>query len=241
MAGENSENDVIETLDTGKALARELELLDRVSRDPSQRLLWLWQGTQSLVVPRKLAVHPRFKVAQSELASSGWTVETRATGGDATPQGPGIVNVTHVYALPPSAHFDMDAEYDRLCRPIETALGPRASRGWQAGAFCDGAHNVQWNGLKFAGTAMRFRPSRADRSRITVMAHALMLFDRPRNEAITAINRLLSALDQDRVIQIGAHTGLPLDQEPHTFCERLISEFARLPLPESPTLLEPAA
>ena len=232
---------MIETLDTGRALARELELLDRVSRDPSQRLLWLWQGSQSLVVPRKLAVHPRFTDAQAELSSSGWTVETRATGGDATPQGKGIVNVTHVYALPPSAHFDMDAEYDRLCSPIETALGPRASRGWQPGAFCDGAHNVQWNGLKFAGTAMRFRPSRADRSRVTVMAHALMLFDRPEEHAIAAINRLLSALDQDRVIQIGAHTGLPPGKDPETFCAHLIAAFAQLPLPESPTLGEPAA
>ncbi len=228
---------LIQTLDTGTALAREMALLERVSHDPSQRLLWLWQGNQTLVVPRKLAVHPSFREASDALAAQGWPVHTRATGGDATPQGPGIVNVTHVYALPADSVFQMDTEYDRICSPIETALGDGASRGWQPGAFCDGAHNVQWNRLKFAGTAMRFRPSRADRARVTVMAHALMLFEPPRGTAIKAINTLLDALGQGRVINPNAHTGLPKDMMADTFLTRLVSAFDPLPLATPMTLL----
>ncbi len=224
---------MFDRLDTAQALAREMDLLDAVSRDPGQRFLWLWQGTQSLVVPRKLAVHPAFEAAQKKLAASGWPVAVRATGGDATPQGPGILNVTHAYVLPEGLRLDMDREYDRLCAPIEQALGPGASRGWQPGAFCDGAHNVQWNGLKFAGTAMRFRPARANRSRIAVMAHALMLIDPPQADAIAALNHLLDALDQGRQIDLAAHTGLPPTLTETAFLTRLVAAFANLPL-ESP-------
>lgn len=230
----------IHTENTRTALAREMELLEQVSRDPSQRFLWLWQGTRSLVVPRKLAVHPGFEDAATALAATGTPIHTRATGGDATPQGPGIVNVTHVYALPADQSFQIDTEYDRICTPIETALGAGATRGWQPGAFCDGAHNVQWNGLKFAGTAMRFRPSRADRARVTVMAHALMLFEPPSNEAIAAINTLLSRLDQGRVIVPGAHTGLPPHLTPDAFVARLVTAFEGLPLAAPTTLLNSA-
>jgi lipoate-protein ligase A len=216
---------LIDHLPTDIALSRELDLLDRVSHAPDQRLLWVWQGTQSLVVPRKLAVQSRFTQAAADLAAQGWPVHTRSTGGDATPQGPGIVNVTHVYALPRTDRFDLDREYGRLCAPIETALGPGATRGWQPGAFCDGAHNVQFNGLKFAGTAMRFRPSKADRGRVSIMAHALMLMDPPRTDAIDAINHLLGALDQDRSIAQDAHTGLPPGDTPDRFLSRLVAAF----------------
>ncbi|MEL6587757.1 MAG: lipoate--protein ligase family protein, partial [Pseudomonadota bacterium] len=166
-----------------------------------------------------------FRLHAEGLRADGWPVFLRATGGDVTPQGPGVVNVTHVYAVPPTKAFDMQAEYDRLCRPIEAALGPGASRGWQPGAFCDGAHNVQWAGRKFAGTAMRFRPCRIDKTRYAVLAHALMLFTPPKPDAIAAINRFLAAIEEDRVIRDDAHTGLPDGVSPKTFVDRLRAAF----------------
>ena len=230
----------IQTLDTGTALSREMELLEAVSRDPSQRFLWLWQGTRSLVVPRKLAVHPDFQATANALAAKGWPAHTRATGGDATPQGPGIINVTHVYSLPAREAFHIDTEYDRICTPIEAALGAGATRGWQPGAFCDGAHNVQFNAKKFAGTAMRFRPSRADRSRVTVMAHALMLVEPPSASTIAAINDLLGRLGQGRVIKPEAHTGLPPNLTLDSFVNRLIAAFEALPISPLLTLITPS-
>ncbi len=216
---------VIEACDTEEALAREMALLGQVSDAPAKRFLWFWSAPQSLVAPRKLGSKPRFRDAAVELAKDGWPVFLRGTGGDVTPQGPGIVNVTHVYAGSTSRTFDLDAEYDRLCTPIETALGPGASRGWQPGAFCDGAHNVQWSGRKFAGTAMRFRPCRADRSRHAVMAHALLLIEPPSAAAIAAINRFLSALHEPRVIDPAAHTGLPPALDKTTYLSRLERAF----------------
>lgn len=216
---------VIERLDTGAALGWEMRLFDEVARHPEKSFLKLWQGTQALVAPKKLAAKPGFDEVAAARASEGWPVHVRATGGDATPQGPGIVNVTHVYTWQSGGPFDIPAAYHRLCGPIEAALGARASHGWQPGAFCDGAYNVQWNGLKFAGTALRFRPCRDNKSNHTVLAHALMLFEPPQPQAIAAINRFLAALDEPRVIAEDAHTGLPRDLAPESFIERLIAAF----------------
>jgi len=219
-------------IDTGRALRRELDLLSRVSEEPDLRFLWFWKAPQSLVAPRKLAARPGFDTAARTLTAEGWPVFLRSTGGDVTPQGPGIVNVTHVYATSADIRFDIARAYDALCAPIEAALGPGATRGWQSGAFCDGAHNVQFDGRKFAGTAMRFRPARGDRSRHAVMAHALMLFEPPPEAAITAINRFLEAMGEDREIDRNAHTGLPDRMSGDRFLAALkhhFSDIADLP------------
>lgn len=217
----------IEILDMAAALAREEALLGRVARDPGQRFLWLWAApAPCLVAPRKLGLLAGFDQARAALEARGWPVHLRGTGGDVTPQGPGVVNVSHIYPSPPIKRFDLDAEYGRLCGPIEAAIGAEASRGWQPGAFCDGAHNVQISGRKFAGTAMRFRPCQADKSRYAVLAHALMLFARPAPEAIAALNEFLARLEQPRVIKAAAHTALPHD--PTAFLRDLVAGFAAL-------------
>ena len=188
----------IETLDAGAALAWELRLFEEVAERPEKRFLKFWQSPQALVAPKKLAIRPGFDQAARTLAADGWPLHVRATGGDATPQGPGIVNVTHVYTHASGGAFDIAAAYDRLCTPIETALGPGATRGWQPGTFCDGH---------------------------TVLAHALMLFEPPAPEAIAAINRFLSFLGEDRTIRRDAHTGLPDGQSAESFVTRLRSAF----------------
>ena len=226
---------VPEFLPSGDALAKEVELLRMVSEDSGRRFIWLWSSPQALVSPRKLAAKPLFSKVSAESLASGWPVETRSTGGDVTPQGPGIINVTHAYTAPSEVTFDLEREYARLCTPIETALGPEASRGWMPGAFCDGAHNVQFRGRKFAGTAMRFRPSRTKKSRYAVMAHALMLMTAPGAATIEALNKFLNDLGEARTIDIDAHTGLPDDLPQDIFLERLVAAIADDPeLPVKP-------
>lgn len=215
----------IDKLDTGRALAWETQLFDEVARHPEKAFLKVWEGSRSLVSPKKLAALPAFAKVAAKLTEEGWPVHVRATGGDVTPQGPGILNITHVYTWPSRGPFDIAAGYHRLCAPIEAALGSGASRGWQPGAFCDGAYNVQWNGLKFAGTAMRFRPGREDKSSHTVLAHALMLIEPPEPGAIAALNQFLRGLDQDRTILLDTHTGLPTGQSVDGFIIRLVQAF----------------
>ncbi|MEO0916701.1 MAG: protein ligase [Pseudomonadota bacterium] len=215
----------VTTLDTGDALAWEARLFEEVSRHPEKSFVKLWQGSQSLVAPKKLAAKAAFSSVSQTLAKAGWPVHVRATGGDATPQGPGILNVTHVHTWQSGGAFDIPGAYHRLCAPIEAALGAGAAHGWQPGAFCDGAYNVQWNGLKFAGTAMRFRPCPTNKSCHTVLAHALMLLEPPAPAAIGAINMFLAGLEEPRVIQKQAHTGLPDGMTVEDFIKRLRLEF----------------
>ncbi|MEM8700590.1 MAG: protein ligase [Pseudomonadota bacterium] len=216
---------MIDFLDASQALAREMDLLEDVSRHPGRRHLWFWECPKCLVAPKSLSSKTTFEQASFALAAEGWPVNLRSTGGDVTPQGAGILNVSHVYATEPGEPVDLKREYDRLCTPIETALGEGASRGWQPGAFCDGEFNVQLNNRKFAGTAMRIRRGKADRTRSAILAHAIMLIDPVSTDAINAINRFLSCLGEDRRIDVGAHASLPAGYGKEAFVAALSKAF----------------
>lgn len=212
-------------MNAADALAHEMELLDDVSHNPDRRHLWFWESPQCLVSPKSLGNKTNFDEASRQLENEGWPINLRSTGGDVTPQGAGILNVTHVYATQPGKAVDLKKEYDRLCSPIEQALGNGASRGWQPGAFCDGEFNVQFNGRKFAGTAMRIRRGKADRTRSAVLAHAIMLIDPVSLDAIAAINRFLRLLEEDRQIDPDAHASLPAGYEKPDFISALKDAF----------------
>jgi lipoate-protein ligase A len=218
---------MIQTMTITDALAQEMDLLAKAAADPSQKHILFWQSNQALVAPRKLSSNPEFARAEAALATLGWPVHTRATGGDVTPQGPGIVNVSLIYAShgPP----DIDATYDTLCTPMERTLGPNATRGWNPGAFCDGAYNVQWQGKKFAGPAQRLkRCKNSDRS--AVLAHALMLMSPPSKDAIDALNLFLEILGEPRRIDANCHTGLPSGLTQSGFIQDLAAAYkAALP------------
>lgn len=219
---------MVDNLDAVKALAHEMDLLEDISHNPQKRHLWFWESPRCLVSPKNLTNKPQFAEASDHMASEGWQVNLRSTGGDVTPQGPGILNVTHVYATEADKQVDLKQEYDRLCTPIENALGDGASRGWQPGAFCDGEYNVQLKGLKFAGTAMRIRRCKTDRSRSAILAHAIMLIEPVSIEAIDAINRFLELLGEDRQIDLAAHTCLPPGIGKQDFVSTLEDEFQAL-------------
>ncbi len=212
-----------------EGLTQEEKMFAAVAQTPLQRYLSVWRAhTPSLVVPRKYAVASWFDTAKDDLNARGWPIFMRATGGDITPQGPGIVNVSHIYTVPAGAQFSLDREYDRLCTPIEMALGGQAKRGWQRHSFCDGAYNVVCNGQKFAGTALRIRRAKADPSRMVVLAHALMLIERPAFPAISAINVFLEYAGRPPDISLEAHTSLPSDLSEKAFLERLCDEFTAM-------------
>lgn len=212
-------------MNAADALAHEMQLLDDVSHNPDRRHLWFWESPQCLVSPKSLSNKTNFDKASRQLEDEGWPINLRSTGGDVTPQGTGILNVTHVYATQPGKAVDLKKEYDRLCSPIEQALGKGASRGWQPGAFCDGEFNVQFNGRKFAGTAMRIRRGKADRTCSAVLAHAIMLIDPVSLDAIAAINRFLRLLEEDRQIDPDAHASLPVGYDTSDFISALQDAF----------------
>lgn len=214
---------MIEQLEIGEALARETALLNEASLKRVPFKVWFWQSGQALVAPKRLSTKPNFVRACEALSSKGWPVHTRATGGDVTPQGLGIVNVTLVFT--PEGPADISANYRCLCAPMEQTLGSEASRGWNPGAFCDGAYNVQLNGLKFAGTAQRLKKVRGS-ERSAVLAHALMLMQPPSNDAIDALNLFLELVEEPRRIDLHAHTGLPVGTAQDDFLDRLHAAYS---------------
>lgn len=191
------------------ALAGEIAMLDAVSADPNRALWGLWQSPQSLVAPNGFHRKPGMAQACAMSADRGWPVASRCTGGDVTPQGVTIANVTLCYALPQDHAPNIAATFDMLCAPVFDLLGPRAGYGFVDGAFCDGAYNITCNGLKFAGTAQRFRRCAGDASRIAVLSHAIFVLAVPTAACIEAINAFLADLGEPRTIQRSRHIGLP--------------------------------
>ena len=121
----------IDTLDAGAALAREMELAGGgVGGAVGAAIVASGKARKRLVAPKKMASLPGFEEAvEGHGGRAAGPCICAPPGGDVTPQGPGIVNVTHVYTVDRRADFSIEGEYDRLCQPIEVlwARVPRAA------------------------------------------------------------------------------------------------------------------
>jgi lipoate-protein ligase A len=185
------------------AVARDVELLDAVRSGASPAVARIWENAQCLVAARSDARLPRFAEAAEAMASEGWPVCVRESGGTTIPQGPGILSLTLVFRPPPGAPFTIEAGYDAVCRPIESALarlGLTAGRGPIGDAFCDGRFDLSIGGRKIAGTAQRWRavPGGPNPERGAVLLHAVLLADTDRSEGIGAVNRFYERAGSER-------------------------------------------
>lgn len=150
--------------------------------------LAFWTTDPCLVVPRSYRRNPLYPSAARSSASEGWPVVERGSGGDVTPQGSGILNVSFALRTDQS----VEAIYRMLCDPIRSLADPTllpTRCGEVAGAFCDGRFNVVASGRKLAGTAQRWRALSAGTRRRAVLAHALILIDADLDASVGAINR----------------------------------------------------
>jgi lipoate-protein ligase A len=185
------------------AVARDAELLDAVRTGASPPVARIWENARCLVAARSDARLPRFAAAAEALASEGWPVCVRESGGTTIPQGPGILSLTLVFRPARGAPFTIESGYDAVCRPIEralAALGLAAERGPVGAAFCDGRFDLAVFGRKIAGTAQRWRaaPGGPSPERGAVLLHAVMLGDTDRSEGIGAVNRFYERAGGDR-------------------------------------------
>lgn len=201
----------IRSLPIERALADEAAMLADAAADHSAAKVVIWETEPCLVAPGAMRRHSRFDHARAVLEAAGWPVHLRTTGGDVTPQGPGIVNVSLVWCVAADGTPAIAATYDALCAPILDTLahfGLSGSRGFLPGAFCDGAHNINISGKKFAGTAQRWKRSRVDERDFAVLAHALLLIEPPAPDAIAALNAFYDACGMSKRVRSSAHTGL---------------------------------
>ncbi len=171
----------------------------------------VWRTHQSLVVPSLIANAANFHVASLDMSLRGWPVYVRDTGGDVTPQSPGVVNATAAFVVPRTASLSIETTYRQFCEPLLRflrTLGVDAYLSSVPGAFCDGAFNIVVAGKKLAGTAQRWRLTRTQDGApaVAVLAHAAILADPDIELSIDATNRFYRLCGGEREVDPRRHT-----------------------------------
>lgn len=174
----------------------------------------VWSMPQCLVVPKSLSSKPQFGFACHEMESLGWPVKIRQTGGDLTPQSPGVINVSYITSQPWTETTGITSAYEALCQPIVDYL----KRDWGVssycsavdGAFCDGKFNVVVDGLKIAGTAQKWRQFKdeAGQAHVAILGHVAILADAHLEALMGASNIFYQLCEIDKTIQLPNHTTL---------------------------------
>ncbi|MEM9435783.1 MAG: hypothetical protein AAGA15_01980 [Pseudomonadota bacterium] len=218
----------LDILDIEAALEREMALLERVKRGEVIQGAALWQaGEQCLVAPRAMAAQLRSGLAGS--AQDGWPCIFRPTGGDVTPQGPGVLSLTYCFRQSKSAANPISAAYERVCDKVLAALGSlgiSGTTGAVEGSYCDGDFNVVVDGLKFAGTAQRMTPVVGSPDEWAVLGQAMMILQGEETEIIDAINALYAGAGMAKRVRTGVNVTLgDLGIEADAFIEALSSEL----------------
>ncbi len=197
-----------------EAQQRERELLAGVSGlSPGNAQVLVWRTEKSIIVPRGMPSRDGFTEAVAAMTARGFPVYERDTGGDLTPQSPGMINLSMVFRLDGASPNIKDA-YLRLVQPVIEFLRHRYDLAADVcavpGAFCDGAYNIAYQGKKLAGTAQRWRliggegPSR----QAAVLGHVALMADVDLKPAIDALNEFYTVAGIDRHIELQQHITL---------------------------------
>ncbi|MBV32054.1 MAG: hypothetical protein CMK36_01255 [Porticoccaceae bacterium] len=192
-----------------QALEQERILLTDVLLGKCPTALSIWTTSRSLVVPRRLKNKSNFARAKTNSRARGWTVVVRDSGGGATPQGNGIVNVTYAYVC--DQHPSIAEGYSEICAPIirlAHEFGEEASCDYVNGSFCDGQYNVVCRSRKLAGTAQRRSRQKGRASRAVLFAHALILVDHDLVESTRALNEFYQDCEDNVTVDVDAHVNL---------------------------------
>lgn len=169
----------------------------------------LWQGAPGLVVPRSYERQPGWAEAARAFA-----VQVRASGGGLVPQGPGVWNLSLVWATDSAVPTGTDAIYRALCDELAAAfarVGVAADTQPVDGSFCDGRFNLAHGGRKFAGTAQSWRRVAG---RPLVLAHAVIVVDADPAALTAQANAFEAALGSGRRYRADALTSLALAAPP---------------------------
>ena len=186
----------------------------------------IWRTPQALIVPRGMPGRANFDAAAAGAEEQGWPVFERDTGGDLTPQTPGIVNLSLVFRMD-GDRPSIETAYRRLTAPVlaflKSEFGLDATTQAVPGAFCDGAYNIAVGGKKLGGTAQRWRlltakdvaPAVADGAAHTpatpasaVLAHVALLCTIDLAPAIGMLNTFYRDLGLERRVDLDKHVTL---------------------------------
>ncbi|MGL4396421.1 MAG: lipoyl protein ligase domain-containing protein [Hyphomicrobium sp.] len=196
-----------------EAIAAERAALSAITAEPegSPVRCLLWRTPQAIIVPRGMPSRAGFDAARVTAGRFGYTLFERDTGGDLTPQCPGVVNLSMIFNLR-HAKPSLAEAYHRLTAPIvaflDDAFAIKARVASIPGAFCDGAYNVAVGDDKLAGTAQRWRLSANGQIGVGVLAHAAIMCTNDLDHSVDAMNAMYPDLGIDRRIDRARHVRL---------------------------------
>ncbi|WP_245888779.1 lipoate--protein ligase family protein [Halomonas denitrificans] len=163
-------------------------------------------------MPRRHERLARFPEARAQLASMGWPVLFRNTGGTPVPQSPAVVNLALVIRCrvgSSAAHLEWG--YHRLGDPWCDWLGvlgvADADLGPAPGAYCDGRYNVRIGGRKLVGTAQRWRRVRGCGD-MALLVHGAMQVDDTPEALVAVVNAFQAAIDDPQRFRAASHVAL---------------------------------
>jgi lipoate-protein ligase A len=194
-------------------------LLQRVGRGEIGPCICIKVEPHCLIVTRREARMTNFAQACTTLASQGWPVVVRCSGGSCVPQGPGMLNLSLIH--PRLKSWTLEDGYLLLCELFSrllTSYGIEAESGEVTGSFCDGRYNLQSGGKKLVGTAQRW--TGGNREQAAVLAHACLLVDLDLPEATDKINQLYRLCSNPQRFDPAACTTLRNLQQPRSQLER---------------------
>ena len=180
---------------------------------PGNAQVLIWRTKKSIIVPRGMPARAGFAEAVAAMTARGFPVYERDTGGDLTPQSPGMVNLSMVFRLDGASPNIKDA-YLRLVQPVSEFLRGRYDLAADVcavpGAFCDGAYNIAYQGKKLAGTAQRWRliGGEGTSRQAAVLGHVALMADVDLKPAIDALNEFYTVSGIDRHIELEKHITL---------------------------------
>lgn len=205
---------LLDVVSFDEAQRGERELLtSAIELPPGMAKILVWRTSQSIIVPRGFPGRDGFADAVSAMAARGFPVFERDTGGDLTPQSPGVINLSMVFRLN-GANPNIKAAYLRLVQPVIEFLRERYNLAADVcavpGAFCDGAYNIAIDGRKLAGTAQRWRLIGGEGSarKAAVLGHVAVMADVELTPAIDALNEFYAVARIDRHIDLAKHVTL---------------------------------
>jgi hypothetical protein len=144
-------------------LARMQQVADEIAHEAAVPALLIWRSQRALLVTRQDTRLPGFHESAAQMASVGWPVVARRSGGGACPVGPGTLELATVE--PALAGATMNAKYEALSALIQAALhgfGIAARSGPVASAYCRGNYDLAVAGRKIAGLSQHWFRNRND-------------------------------------------------------------------------------
>jgi len=194
------------------AAGQTLDRLDRTARAVGKGdhppCTNIWRMERALIVTSRETRLPGFAPAASHMASAGWPVSVRGSGGGVCAVGPGTVQIALVFPRPRGG-VSLDSVYDALATPILTTIsqfGVKADVVPVPASFCSGRHDIAVNSRKIAGLAQQWQGP-AGRGGY-VIAAASVIMDEDPGELAAAINSFADLCDGVERCRTGAITAL---------------------------------